>query len=147
MRRPSVRGAHVVPCLLAAGLAALAVVAALSADRGSATIAQAGFTVFAVLAVALLFAGAQRRATEQRTWRRVGVAVAVNLLCEITAGWARTDPDGPWSAISVTAGGLLVPIVLVALIALLRARIGRLRAVAALDGLTAALVVQTLIAL
>jgi diguanylate cyclase (GGDEF)-like protein/putative nucleotidyltransferase with HDIG domain len=140
MRRPSGRGIAAVPCLLAGGLASVAALAGLQ-------LGQTGFTVLVATAVVLTFARARGRTAERSTWWLVGATTALNALCEVASGWSRTLDSRTWDVISVAAGGLVVPLAIGALALLLRERVGRLRAVAALDGLTAALVIQTLIAL
>jgi two-component system cell cycle response regulator len=147
MRRPSGRGSRAVPCLLASGVLATAALLALELGGAPAATGQAAFTVFVALAVALTFARARFRTRERAIWPVVGATMAFNALCEVGAGWSRIAGGGPWGPISAAAGAMVVPLAIAALVLLLRERVGRLRAVAALDGLTVALVVQTVIAL
>jgi two-component system, cell cycle response regulator len=147
MRRPSGRGNRAVLSLLASGVLATAALLALQLGGASATAAQAAFTALVAVAVVLIFAGSRVRSRERAIWPVVGAAMTFNALCEIGSGWSRIADGGPWGPLSVAAGVLVVPLVIAALVLLLRERVGRLRAVAALDGLTAALVIQTLIAL
>jgi two-component system cell cycle response regulator len=147
MRRPSGRGIAAVPCVLALGVLATVALLALQLGGASPTAVQLVFTGLVTLPVALIFAGSRVRSVERAIWPVVGATLAFNALCEVGAGWSRIADGGPWGPLSVAAGVLVVPLAIGALILLLRERVGRLRAVAALDGLAAALVIQTLIAL
>ena len=147
MRRPSRRGARAVPCLLACSALATAALLALQLGNAAPATVQLAFTVLVSAAVVATFAGARTRTAERTTWPVVGFAMGFNALCEVSAGWSHILTGGPWGAVSVGAGVMVVPLATIALVLLLRERVGRLRAVAALDGLTVALVVQTVIAL
>src|SRR3954470_17857462 len=128
MRRPSGRGIHAVPCVLAVGVLATAVLLALQLRGASPAVTEALFGVLVALAVAVTFAGARVRPTERAIWPFVGSTLAFNALCEIGAGWSRVGGGGPWGSISVAAGVLVVPLATVSLVLLLRERVGRLRA-------------------
>src|SRR4051794_33184103 len=135
MRRPSGRGNRAVLSLLASGVLATAALLALQLGGESATAAQAAFAALVAVAVVLIFAGSRARSHERAIWPVVGAAMTFNALCEIGSGWSRIADGGPWGPLSVAAGVLVVPLVIAALVLLLRERVGRLRAVAALDGL------------
>src|SRR3954471_9511180 len=145
MRRPSGRGNRAVPSLLASGVLATAALLALQLGGAPAATVQAAFSALVGVAVVLIFAGSRSRSRERALWPVVGAAMTFNALCEVGAGWSRVADGGPWGPLSVAAGVLVVPLAIFSLVLLLRERVGRLRAVAAFDGLTAALVIQTLI--
>jgi diguanylate cyclase (GGDEF)-like protein/putative nucleotidyltransferase with HDIG domain len=133
--------------VVAVGVLATAAPIALQVGGATPAAVQVAFGVLVTLAVAVTFAGARARAAERAIWPIVGATLAFNALCEVGAGWSQIVGGGPWGAISVAAGVMVVPLAIASLLLLLRERVGRLRAVASLDGLTLALVVQTLIAL
>jgi hypothetical protein len=147
MRPPSGRGDPAVPSLLASGVLATGALLALQVGGAPAATVQADLTALVAVAVVLIFAGSRFRSRERAIWPVVGAAMTFNALCEVGSGWSWVVDGGPWGPLSVVAGVLVVPLAIAALVLLLRERVGRLRAVAALDGLTAALVIQTLIAL
>jgi two-component system cell cycle response regulator len=132
--------------VLAGGIAATGALLALPA-HASAALHEAAFTVLVGVAVALILLAAVHRPAERRIWLVLGVAISANAACEATGGWSHVVTGPVLGAVSVGTGLMVIPLAVAAVTTMLRMRVGRLPAVAVLDGLSGAFVMQTLIAL
>ena len=83
-------------------------------------------------------------AAERAAWATFALAIAFNTATEVLEIPA---PGGVAGVAEVVFGVATFPLAIVALIMMIRARLGRLRAIAWLDGMTGALVVMTILAM
>jgi two-component system, cell cycle response regulator len=114
---------------------------------GSAAGLEIAFNGMAALATLLILLRAVREPAERRAWIALGAAVGSSIVANAAIGWASIGNPGVLAPIGIVGGIAAFPLGICALVWLLKQRVGKLPAIAAIDGLTGAFVVQTVIAL
>jgi two-component system, cell cycle response regulator len=83
-------------------------------------------------------------AVERSAWVLFALAITANTTTEVLEVWA---PGGHTSVAETVFGIATFPLAVIALVMMIRTRLGHLRAIAWLDGMTGALVVMTILAI
>src|ERR1700753_1580376 len=102
------------------------------------------FSAMAGLGLLVIVARPLTVAAERPAWVMFALAIVANTVTEALELWA---PGGRTGVVEVVFGIVAFPLAAVAVVLMVRERLGRMRTIAWLDGITGALVVMTVLAI